>query len=269
MGITATADHVVVALNTAGRTLLGDVVGRPVCATLPHPDLLAALDAAFHEARPGSVPLPAPPVTVGCAPIRDGVLLHMTAADASGAERARSTALQRLTSALSGAATPSAIARLVVTSAARAAGRRPGGASTPGPGAMLTALHRTGWGTEVITLPSTAFPCSAGRPLSDAVLTGVPVWLENAEQWRRPVPRDGGRGHGQRVPGDRVPADAGRGPRPGRTGVQLPDAARLLGGRARVPHGRRGPVRTGTGPRPAARRRAGRPCGVPSGSSTG
>ena len=56
VGITATADHVVVALNTAGRTLLGDVVGRPVCATLPHPDLLAALDAAFHEARPGSVP---------------------------------------------------------------------------------------------------------------------------------------------------------------------------------------------------------------------
>ena len=186
VGITATADHVVVALNTAGRTLLGDVVGRPVCATLPHPDLLAALDAAFHEARPGSVPLPAPPVTVGCAPIRDGVLLHMTAADASGAERARTTALQRLTSALSGAATPSAIARLVVTSAGELLGADRAGVYSRA-GAMLTALHRTGWGTEV-SPPFDRIPVQRGRPLSDAVLTGVPVWLENAEQWRLRYP---------------------------------------------------------------------------------
>jgi serine phosphatase RsbU (regulator of sigma subunit) len=186
VGITATADHVVVALNTAGRTLLGDVVGRPVCATLPHPGLLAALDAAFHEARPGSVPLPAPPVTVGCAPIRDGVLLHMTAADASGAERARTTALQRLTSALSGAATPSAIARLVVTSAGELLGADRAGVYSR-TGATLTALHRTGWGTEV-SPPFDRIPVRRGRPLSDAVLTGIPVWLENAEQWRLRYP---------------------------------------------------------------------------------
>ncbi|HSU11105.1 MAG TPA: GAF domain-containing protein, partial [Pseudonocardia sp.] len=186
VGITATADHVVVALNTAGRTLLGDVVGRPVCATLPHPDLLAALDAAFHEARPGSVPLPAPPVTVGCAPIRDGVLLHMTAADASGAERARTTALQRLTSALSVAATPAAIARLVVTSAGELLGADRAGVYSR-TGAMLNALHRTGWGTEA-SPPFDRIPVQRGRPLSDAVLTGVPVWLENAEQWRLRYP---------------------------------------------------------------------------------
>jgi hypothetical protein len=68
LGVTATAEHVLVALNAAGRNLLGEVVGRPVRATLPHAALLAALDAAYHDARPGAVDLPAPPVTVGCAP---------------------------------------------------------------------------------------------------------------------------------------------------------------------------------------------------------
>jgi serine phosphatase RsbU (regulator of sigma subunit) len=182
VGVTATAEHVVVALNTAGRTLLGDVVGRPVCATLPHADLLAALDAAYHEARPGSVALPAPPVTVGCAPLRDGVLLHVTVADDSGAERARGGALQRLAGALSGAATPAAIARLVVTSAADLLGADRAGVYSR-TGATLTALHRTGW-QEDNAPRYDRIPVQRGRPLSDAVLAGVPVWLENAEQWR-------------------------------------------------------------------------------------
>jgi serine phosphatase RsbU (regulator of sigma subunit) len=186
LGVTATADHVVVALNAAGRSLLGDVVGRPVGATLPHPDLLAALDAAFHEARPSSVPLFAPSVTVGCAPVANGVLLHVTATEADGADRARSTALQRLTGALSGAATPEEIARLVVTSAAELLGADRAGVYAR-TGAALTALHRTGW--EAATAPRfDRIPVQRGRPLSDAVVTGVPVWLENAEQWRARYP---------------------------------------------------------------------------------
>ena len=147
---------------------------------LPHPDLLAALDAAFHEARPGSVQLPAPPVTVGCAPIRDGVLLHLTAADASGAERARTTALQRLTGALSGAATPSAIARLVVDERGRSCSARTGPGCSPGPARRSTALHRTGWGTEVCP-PFDRIPVQRGRPLSDAVLDRGP-----RSGWRTP-----------------------------------------------------------------------------------
>ena len=182
LGVTATREHVVVALNTAGRTLLGDVVGRPVCAALPHTGLLAALDAAYHDARPGSVSLPAPPVTVGCAPVRNGVLLHVTAGDASGADRARSSALQRLTGELSHAATPGEIARLVVTSAADLLGANGAGVFSR-TGATLTALHRTGW-DDAITQRYDRIPVQRGRPLSDAVLTGVPVWLENAEQWR-------------------------------------------------------------------------------------
>jgi serine phosphatase RsbU (regulator of sigma subunit) len=182
LGVTATREHVVVALNTAGRTLLGDVVGRPVCATLPHTGLLAALDAAYHDARPGSVSLPAPLVTVGCAPVRDGVLLHVTTGDAPGADRARSSALQRLTGELSHAATPGEIARLVVTSAADLLGADGAGVFSR-TGATMTALHRTGW-DDAITQRYARIPVQRGRPLSDAVLTGVPVWLENAEQWR-------------------------------------------------------------------------------------
>ena len=182
LGLTATAEHVVVALNAAGRALLGDVVGRPVHVTLPHPDLLAALDAAFHEARPGVATLLTPPVTVGCAPVRDGVLLHLAPADATGPDRARAGAVQRLTSALSGAATPAAIARLVVTSAADLLGADRAGVYAR-TGATLTALHRTG-----AELGYDRIPVHRGRPLSDAALGGVSIWLENAEQWRLRYP---------------------------------------------------------------------------------
>jgi serine phosphatase RsbU (regulator of sigma subunit) len=182
LGVTATAEHVVVALNPAGRTLLGDVVGRPVGATLPDPALLAALDAAYHEARPGTADLALPHLTVGCAPVPDGVLLHVTTADASGADRARTSALQRLTSALSGAATPAAIARLVVTSAADLLGADRAGVYAR-TGTTLTALHRTGGG-----LGYDRIPVRRGRPLSDATLGRVSVWLENAEQWQARYP---------------------------------------------------------------------------------
>jgi serine phosphatase RsbU (regulator of sigma subunit) len=182
LGLTATSEHVVVALNTAGRNLLGDLVGHPVCAALPHPDLLAALDVAYHAARPAVVDLPAPPVTVGCTPIRNGVLLHLTVADTSGADRARNSALQRLTGELSSAPTPAAIARLVVTSAAALLGADGAGVFSR-TGATLTPLHTTGWDAE-LTRRYQRIPVQRGRPLSDAVLTGVPVWLENAEQWQ-------------------------------------------------------------------------------------
>ena len=69
LAVTATAEHVVVRVNPAARKLLGDVVGRPIRDALPHPALLAALDAAYHRGEPGAVPLPAPDVVVGCLPV--------------------------------------------------------------------------------------------------------------------------------------------------------------------------------------------------------
>jgi len=186
LGVTATAEHVVVALNAAGRDLLGDVVGRPVAVTLPHAGLLAALDAAYHDARPGTADLPVPPVTVGCAPVRDGVLLHVTAAGTPDPDRARTSALQRLTGQLSGAATPEEIGRLAVTTAAELLGADGAGVFSR-TGATLTSLHSTGWQAEV-TRRYQRFPVHRGRPLSDAVLDGVAVWVENAEQWRHRYP---------------------------------------------------------------------------------
>jgi serine phosphatase RsbU (regulator of sigma subunit) len=187
LGVTATSEHVVVALNAAARTLLGEIVGRPLRAALSHPALLAALDAAYHDGRPGTVELTAPPLTVGCAPVRDGVLLHLTTADTASADvRSRITALQRLTGLLSGAATPEAIARLAVTTAAELLGADAAGVFSR-TGATLTALHRTGWRAE-ITERYARIPVQRGRPLSDAVLDGVAVWLENAGQWRARYP---------------------------------------------------------------------------------
>jgi serine phosphatase RsbU (regulator of sigma subunit) len=186
LAVTATAEHVVVELNAAGRCLLGDVVGRPVRETLPNPDLLTALDAAYHHAQAGTVDLPAPRLTIGCAPLRDGVLLLIAAAETVDA-RSRSAALQRLTGQFSRAATPSAIGRLAVTTAAELLGADAARAfSRTGP-TVLTTLHSTGWQTE-ITERFARIAVQRGRPLSDAVLDGVPVWLESAEQWQDRYP---------------------------------------------------------------------------------
>jgi serine phosphatase RsbU (regulator of sigma subunit) len=187
MGVTATAEHVVVALNAPARALLGDLVGRPVGAALPHPDLLAALDGAYRRGRPGAATLAAPPVTVGCAPVPDGVLLHVAAGDTLGpADRARSSALQRLTERLSGAATPEAIAELAVTGAAQLLGAD-GASVFSRCGDTLTSLHSTGWDSAT-TERYREITVHRGRPLSDAVHSGVPVWLENAQQWRLRYP---------------------------------------------------------------------------------
>src|SRR6185312_6457217 len=117
--VTATPDHVVVSLNAPGRRVLGDILGRPVCEALPHPGLLTALDAAYHEGRPSTAVLSDPPVSIGCAPVPNGVLMHMASADTPSTEaRSRAVALQRLAGELSGAATPTAIGGLAVTTAA-------------------------------------------------------------------------------------------------------------------------------------------------------
>jgi serine phosphatase RsbU (regulator of sigma subunit) len=182
--MTATPDHVVVSLNPPGRRLLGDVLGRPLRETLPHPGLLAALDAAYHEGRPGTAVLSAPPVSVGFAPVGNGVLMHMASADAPSTEaRSRAIALQRLAGELSGAATPAAIGGLAVTTAAELLGADGAGVfSRTGP-TTVESLHSTGWQSE-LTERYRHIPLQHGRPLSDAVLDGAPVWVENAEQWR-------------------------------------------------------------------------------------
>jgi serine phosphatase RsbU (regulator of sigma subunit) len=111
------------------------------------------------------------------------VLLHLTTADTASSDvRSRISALQRLTGLLAGAANPSAIARLAVTTAAELLGADAAGVFSR-TGAALTALHTAGWESE-ITERYRQIPVQRGRPLSDAVLDGIPMWLENAEQWR-------------------------------------------------------------------------------------
>ena len=98
----------------------------------------------------------------------------------------RGGALQHLTGRLAGAATPEEIARLAVTDAADLIGAAGAGVFSR-TGATLTALHSTGWEAE-IRQRHEQIPVRRGRPLSDAVLEGVPVWLENAQQWRDRYP---------------------------------------------------------------------------------
>jgi serine phosphatase RsbU (regulator of sigma subunit) len=187
LAVTATAEHVVVRVNPAARKLVGDLVGRPIRDALPHPALLAALDAAYHRGEPGAVPLPAPDVVVGCLPVADGVLLLLAPADAPPDLRHRTAALHRLAAELATAASPHAIAFLVSTTAARLLEADACGVFARTDVGTLTALHSSGWPTATAG-QFTRLELKPGRPLSDAVLDGTPVWLEDAAQWRYRYP---------------------------------------------------------------------------------
>jgi serine phosphatase RsbU (regulator of sigma subunit) len=101
--------------------------------------------------------------------------------------RSRTVALSRLAEQLSCAATASAIGQLAVTTAAQLLGADAAGLYSRTDAATLTALHSTGWPAETLGRYETVV-VHRGRPLSDAVLDGVPVWLENADEWRKRYP---------------------------------------------------------------------------------
>lgn len=111
---------------------------------------------------------------------------------ASDVGRAHVAALQRLATALSAAATPSAVGNLTITSVAQLLGADGAAVYTPTPGpdgapATLQVAHASGWPTDA-TRHFGLLDVQPGRPLSDAVLTGRPVWLENPQQWAEQYP---------------------------------------------------------------------------------
>jgi serine phosphatase RsbU (regulator of sigma subunit) len=101
--------------------------------------------------------------------------------------RSPAGALQRLAGELLGATSPAAIGTLVVTTAAELLGADAAAVFARVDATTLEALHTTGWPDEV-TRPFRRLELHRGRPLSDAVLGGCPVWLEDAAQWRRRYP---------------------------------------------------------------------------------
>lgn len=195
LALTTGPEHVLQMITSDARDVLGitQQVGESVRAP-GDPQLVEALDRAYRGGEPArSVPVPGG-AGVTCLPLRDagrvvGLLLHAVdpaAGDADGG-RSRSAALQQLAEQLSGAATPSAIGTLAVTAAARVIAADAASVYVPsGPG-ELRVLHATGWSAatsrrfERLTL-------QRGRPLSDAVLDGTAVWLEDAAQWRARYP---------------------------------------------------------------------------------
>ncbi|MBW0089055.1 SpoIIE family protein phosphatase [Pseudonocardia sp. KRD-184] len=203
IGVTAGPDHVVELLDPTAYRLLGSglVVGTTARASLPVGDaVLAALDRAYREGEPSLTGVGPAAVTVGCVPIRDpdgsvaGVLLHVVGEGHDGLElidaaraRRRSSALQQLATELSRAATPSAIGALCVTAAVEVLHADAAGAyASAGPG-RLEVLHSVGW-PEATRRQYEHLVLQHGRPLSDAVLDGEPVWIEDAEQWRLRYP---------------------------------------------------------------------------------
>ncbi|GAA4797587.1 hypothetical protein GCM10023200_37270 [Actinomycetospora chlora] len=100
----------------------------------------------------------------------------------------RAARFQQLTEQLSRGLTPRDIGRLTATTAATLIGADACAAYARGEGAdELVALHHNGWAGSA---PERYLrvPLHAGRPMSDAVLSGRPVWLEDAEQWRARYP---------------------------------------------------------------------------------
>jgi serine phosphatase RsbU (regulator of sigma subunit) len=193
LAVTSGADHVVDALSTRGAQLLGAVSdGRPLRESLPPGKLLEALDAVRRTGEATGVPglaLPAPeaPGCVRVTPVGDGLLLRL-GPDELEDGAARAAGFRQLTEQLSRALTPEDIGRLTATTAAELIGADACAAYGREDGAaVLTALHDQG-------LPGTALrrftqvTLHRGRPMSDAVLTGEPVWLEDADQWHARYP---------------------------------------------------------------------------------
>ncbi len=110
---------------------------------------------------------------------------------AARAARVRGAALQRLAEQLSRAATPEAIGALGVEQAGELLGADAATLFEPGPdlpdGPSLTMVYAAGWPEET-TGRYRRLPLQRGRPLSDAVLDGAPVWLEDAAQWQARYP---------------------------------------------------------------------------------
>ena len=103
-----------------------------------------------------------------------------------GAER--TARLQAATAALARAATPREIAAVVLDQGRAAVGASAGALyAVSADGRTLTALARTGYPEEV-SRPTGRIPVVRGRPMSDAVLTGVPVYIESADDAARRYP---------------------------------------------------------------------------------
>ncbi|CAA9236548.1 MAG: Serine phosphatase RsbU, regulator of sigma subunit [uncultured Actinomycetospora sp.] len=193
LAVTSGADHVVDALSTRGAELLrvvGD--GSPLRASIPPGKLLEALDAVRRTGEPTAVPglaLPAPGVSacLHVIPVGDGLLLRLEP-DALEDGVARAAGFQRLTEQLSRALTPADIGRLTTTTAAELIGADACAAYSRSDGSdVLDALHHNGWPGST-PARFVRVPLHRGRPMSDAVLTGEPVWLEDADQWHARYP---------------------------------------------------------------------------------
>ena len=97
------------------------------------------------------------------------------------------SALQRLAGELLRATSPAAIGALVATTAADLLGADATAVFARADATTLEALHTSGW-PEEISRPFHRLELHRGRPLSDAVLDGHPVWVEDAAQWRLRYP---------------------------------------------------------------------------------
>lgn len=111
--------------------------------------------------------------------------LLTVAASVLDATSARAAGLQQLTEQLSRALTPADIGRLTATTAAALIGADACAAYGRGDDVM-DSLHTHGWPGDARQFAR--IPLHRGRPMSDAVLTGDPVWLEDAGQWRTRYP---------------------------------------------------------------------------------
>ncbi|WP_331559353.1 SpoIIE family protein phosphatase [Actinomycetospora sp.] len=216
LAVTSGVDHVVEWISPLGARLLGESlsVGRPLGeAGVPGTEeLVAAAAWAYGLRRKSGVTvgrsaaetsdrLSCGRVTVSCEPLpseggaTSGVLLRevpegdeLAPGDAGGAGRSRARGFQRLTEQLSSAATPQEIGQLAATTAATLLEADDCGVYTRAPDSdVLESLYTTGTSGDAVS-PFRRVPIRPGRPLSDAVLTASPVWLEDGDQWRSRYP---------------------------------------------------------------------------------
>ena len=116
-------------------------------------------------------------------------------APTSTSASSRADALLAVTGALVGAATPEAVARVVIEHVASALGARRGAVAfltdgPDGPRSMLELVAATGYSDDALAAYQ-RIPLATAFPLSDVARTGEPILLSSAEDRRRSYPHLG------------------------------------------------------------------------------
>ena len=256
LAVTAAAEHVIVRAQHGGPEPARRRRRTAGLCALPHPPC-SPRSTPPTTRRPGAAAIAGPDLDVGCVPCRRGAAAPRRPRTLRRSVAHRGAAAARR--ALSVAANPAAVAFLVSTTAARLLGAERAGVFSRTDGGVADRPARQ----RVAQEPpgrSPTWRSGAGTPAVGRGAHGRPGLAGERRAVAAPVPRHGGRGTASGFQATACLPMRVEDRDLGALVFSFLVRRGLLGADEReYLTGGRGAVRPGAGPRPAARRRAGRP----------